>query len=399
MIDGEMNDRKKISRRNFLIGAAGLAGSAFLVACGDNTATSAPAATTAAATTAAATTAAATTAAATTAAATTAAATTAAATTAAATTASATTAASGSTGGKMTIALVQGVKGDPFYVTMEKGARAKAQELGVDLIVDGPAQFDAVLQTPIVDALIARGINALIIAACDKQAMIAPLKRANDAGIKVISVDTFIGDGDYEKGPVTFPLSYIGSDNVQGGKIAGDALIKAIGGKGKLYIQNVKPGISTTDQREQGCKDAINASGGAVTLAGVDYNGDSAAKAAEQTAAVLQRTPDLAGIFGCNLFSAEGAAQAVKNVNKTGAIKIANFDAPEQAIKDLRDGVVDLVIAQKPSEMGSTAVDYAVKALKGDTSSLKKRVPTGYVVIDKTNVDTPEAQNAIYKSS
>ncbi len=362
---------KNLTRRKFLKGAAGLVGTAALLsACGDPTATTPPAA----ATTAAA----------------------AAATTAAA---AATTAAAAAGGKKPLIALIQGVKGDPFYVTMEKGARAKAQELGADLIVDGPAQFDAVLQTPIVDAMIARGINALIIAACDKQAMIAPLKRVSDAGIKVISVDTFIGDGDYDKGSVTFPISYIGSDNAQGGKIAGDALIKAIGGKGKIYIQNVKPGISTTDQREQGCKQAIDASGGAVTLAAVDYNGDSAAKAAEQTSAILQRSPDIAGIFGTNLFSAEGAAQAVKNINKQGSIKIANFDAPEQAIKDLRDGNIDLVIAQKPGEMGSTAVDYAVKAIKGDVSGLKKRVATGYVVIDKTNIDSPEAQAAVYKSS
>src|SRR5690242_9615921 len=143
------NGSKNVSRRKFLYTAAGLTGSALLVACGDPTATPAPAATTAAATTAAATTAA----------------------------AGATTAAAAG-GKKFTLALIQGVKGDPFYVTMEKGARAKAQELGVDLIVDGPAQFDAVLQTPIVDAMIARGINALIIAACDKQAMIAPLQRA-----------------------------------------------------------------------------------------------------------------------------------------------------------------------------------------------------------------------------
>ncbi|HAT44642.1 MAG TPA: sugar ABC transporter substrate-binding protein, partial [Ktedonobacter sp.] len=79
--------------------------------------------------------------------------------------------------------------------------------------------------------------------------------------------------------------------------------------------------------------------------------------------------------------------------------KIANFDAPVQSITDLRNKVVDIVIAQLPSEMGKTAVDYAVQALNGNTSGLKKRVPTGYVVIDRTNVDTPEAQNAIYKSS
>jgi ribose transport system substrate-binding protein len=228
--------------------------------------------------------------------------------------------------------------------------------------------------------------------------MIPPLQRANDAGIKVISVDTYIGDGDYDTGPVTFPLSYIGSDNVQGGQIGCEALIKSSGGSGKYYIQNVKPGISTTDQREQGCKQAIEAAGGQATLVGVDYNDDSAANAAQQTTAVLQRTPDLTGIFGANLFSAEGAAQAVKNANLSGTVKIANFDAPEQAIADLRAGTVDLVIAQKPADMGTIGVDYAVQAVSGDTSGIEKRVPTGYVVIDRNNVDTPEAQDAIYKS-
>jgi ribose transport system substrate-binding protein len=300
--------------------------------------------------------------------------------------------------GSPTIALVVGVKGDPFYVTMQKGAQAEADKMGAELIVDGPAQFDPVQQTPIVDALIARKIDALIIAATDKQAMIQPLQRADAAGIPVISVDTFIGDGDYENGPVTFPLSYIGSDNVQGGQIGCQALLTASGGGGKFYIQNVKPGISTTDQREQGCKDAIAAAGAQATLVGVDYNNDSAATSAQQTSALLQRTPDLSGVFGANLFSAEGAAQAVKNANLSGTVKIANFDAPEQAVADLRAGAVDLVIAQKPADMGTTGVDYAMMAFSGDTSGIQKRVPTGYVVIDRSNMDTPEAQAAIYKS-
>src|SRR5204863_6111758 len=112
-----------------------------------------------------------------------------------------------------TIALVVGVKGDPFYVTMQKGAQAEADAVGASLVVDGPAQFNPVQQMPIVDAMIARKVDALVIAATDKQAMIEPLQRVDAAGIPVISVDTFIGDGDYENGPVTFPLSYIGSDN------------------------------------------------------------------------------------------------------------------------------------------------------------------------------------------
>lgn len=298
-----------------------------------------------------------------------------------------------------TIALILGVKGDPFYVTMQKGAEATAKQLGITLLVDGPAQWSATLQTPIVDAYRARKVDAIIIAACDKQAMIQPLQQASNAGIKIVSVDTYIGDGNYVNGPVTFPLSYIGSDNVQGGKIAGQALIQAMGGHGKIYIQNTVPGTSTTDQRQQGCQEAIQAAGSGISLVGVDFNGDSAAKAAEQTTAKLQSTPDLAGIFGTNIYGSEGAAQAVKNANKQGQIKIANFDAPEQAITDLKNNAVDIVIAQKPADMGSIGVQYAVDALNGKMNGIQKRVPTGYVVITRQNVDTPAAQAAIYKSS
>ena len=106
--------------------------------------------------------------------------------------------------------------GDGFYITMEKGLRDAAEAAGVEAVADGPSQFDAVQQTPILDAMVAKGVDAICIAATDKQAMIEPMQRAHDAGIPIISVDTFIGDGDYENGPVTFPLSYVGSDNVAG---------------------------------------------------------------------------------------------------------------------------------------------------------------------------------------
>ncbi len=299
------------------------------------------------------------------------------------------------------VALVYGVKGDGFYVTMEAGARARAEEVGnVDFTADGPAQFDAVLQRPILDAVVASKPDAICVAATDKQAFIEPLKAASEAGINILSVDTFIGDtaGDYTTGDVQFPLSYIGSNNVEGGSIACNAIIEAMGGSGKLYIQNVRPGVSTTDQREQGCREAVEATNGAVELIGVDYNEDSAAKAAEQTAALLQVHPDLGGVFGTNLFSAEGASQAVKNAGLSGVVKVAAFDAPEAAIQDLRDGVVDLVIAQLPYEMGQTCIDYAVAAKAGNMDAIEKRYPTGYQVITIDNVDTEASQNAIYKS-
>ena len=303
-------------------------------------------------------------------------------------------------GGAPTVALVYGVKGDGFYVTMERGLRAKAEEMGVNVIADGPAQFDATLQRPILDAIIAQNPAAICIAATDKQAMVEPIKAAFDKGIHIISVDTFIGDsaGDYTTGSVTFPLSYVGSNNVEGGKIGCEAIIDAIGGTGKIYIQNVKPGVSTTDQREQGCREAIEATNGAVTLVGVDYNDDSAAKAAEQTAAVLQREPDLGGIFGANLFSAQGAAQAVQNAGLSGVVKVAYFDAPPSAIEDLKAGLNDMVIAQHPYEMGQKCVEFAVAAINGEMASIPKRWATGYTVITRDNVDTEEAQNSIYST-
>jgi ribose transport system substrate-binding protein len=299
-----------------------------------------------------------------------------------------------------TVALIYGVRGDGFYVTMEAGARAKAEELGVDFFADGPAQFQASLQVPILDAVIAQQPDAICIAATDRQALIEPMRRAYDAGIHMISVDTFIGDtgGDYTVEELSWMLSYIGSDNVQGGEIGCSAIIESMDGSGKFYIQTTQPGVSTVEQRVQGCENAIAATNGAVELIGMDYNDDNAAKAAEQTAAVLAGNPDLGGIFGTNLFSARGAAQAVSNAGLTGVVRVANFDAPEDAIVALNEGVVDIVIAQHPYEMGEKCIEFAVAAVNGDMDAIDVRWPTGYTIITRENVDTEEAQQSIYKS-
>jgi len=217
--------------------------------------------------------------------------------------------------------------------------------------------------------------------------MIAPLQAALDAGIKIITVDTFLGNGDYVNGPVTFPLSYIGSDNVEGGRIAGNALADALGGKGNVYIQNTVVGTSTTEQGSEGFKEAIKAHPGR-QLVGEDYNNDDASLSTQQTAAVLQREPDLAGIFGVNVFSAQGAGQAVLNAGLGGEVRVIAFDATQSAIEQLRAGTVSLVIAQKPYDMGYLAMEFALADARGVTS-LPKRVATGYAVITRDNVDNP----------
>jgi ribose transport system substrate-binding protein len=225
--------------------------------------------------------------------------------------------------------------------------------------------------------------------------MVPVLEEVYNSGISVISVDTYIGDGDYANGPVKFPLSYIGSDNELGGKIGCEALAEAIGKKGKVYIQNVKPGISTTDQREKGCKDAL-AEYPDITLVGVDYNEDDSSKSQAQTAATLARETDLAGVFGTNIFSARGAAAAVNNAGLKGAVKVAYFDADSEGVKLLQDGSISILIAQKPYDMGFLATFYAMANARG-VASIPARIGTGYSVATPDNMNDPDVTKFFYK--
>ena len=296
-----------------------------------------------------------------------------------------------------TIAFVPGVNPDPFYITMSAGVYQAAADLGLEIIQQDPERFDVTISAPIIEALIARGdIDALVTAPNDKEQSIPVLQEAHEAGIPVLTVDTFIGDGDYADGEVTFPISYIGSDNVQGGYIACSSLADKLGEGAKIYVSNTRPGISTTDQREEGCLQAAEDRG--LVVARVDYNENSADTAQQQTAAVLQANPDIVGMFATNTFGALGAGTAIQNAGLQGAIEVALFDASEENIGFLNDGIVSLVIAQKPADMGYLGVALATAYLDG-VASIPARIPTGYAVINADNVDDPDVARFIYTSS
>lgn len=297
---------------------------------------------------------------------------------------------------KPNIAFLPGVE-DPFYRVMEKGIVAAGQDFGVDVqIAQFPAEWGTSAQNPILDALKGQGnLDYLITAPVSNEEMIAPLQQALEQGTKIITVDTFLGDGDYVNGPVTFPISYIGSDNQEGGRISCQAIADAIGGAGKVYIQNTKPDTSSTRDRGIGCIEVFD-SYPDIELVGMDYNDDVEAKAVQQTEAILQLHPDLAGIFGTNVFSAQGAGQAVKNAGLGGEVQIVAYDATTQAIELLRNGDVTMVLAQKPFDMGYLGVAFAMADAAGVTS-LPKHVTTGFAIITADNVDDPEYSRFIYQ--
>lgn len=299
-------------------------------------------------------------------------------------------------GRKFTIALIPGLTTDAFYITMRKGAQAAADALGAELLFQGGPEFNPVVQVPVLDAVIARNPSAILIAPTDVNQLIEPLRRAHDAGIPVITVDTFIGNGKYQtgSGEADFPLSYIASDNILGGRMAARALANAIGGSGKVYVSNVKPGISTTDQREEGFKAELAENFPNVEVLETQFNENDANRAASQLQAVFARNSDLKGVFGANLFSAIGAGNGVQQAGQTGVIKVVAFDAPASIVDNINTGLVDVAIAQHPAEIGYFGVVAAYAHLTGQ--SIPTAIGTGFTVIDKNNVSDPNVAKFIY---
>jgi len=297
----------------------------------------------------------------------------------------------------VTFAYMPGIE-DPFMRMIEQGAAAKAKELGASLIVgEYPKAWGADIQVPILEALVARGgFDFLIVVPTSNEALIAPLKKISARGIPMVTTDTFLGNGDYSKASnFSFPLAYIGTDNVLGGYEVGKRLAELIGNAGKVYMNTTNPDASSVTGRRDGFLKAMKEFP-EIEVVGIDYNLDVQETAQRQTSAVLQKHPDLKGIFGTNLFSAQGAYQAVDNAGLSGEVKIASWDATPDLIQALKDGKVDLVLAQRPYQIGQLAVEWGYKFLTAKATVPKKVIP-GFFFFTRENVDAPGSQSYIYQ--
>ncbi|MDQ2814105.1 MAG: ABC transporter substrate-binding protein [Actinomycetota bacterium] len=296
----------------------------------------------------------------------------------------------GSTSGKSyKLSFIQGVAGDGFYVTMGCGIQAEAKKLGnVTVNVQGPAQFDPTLQNPIIESVTASKPDAILIAPDDVSASRPPIAQAMSAGIKVVLVDTTLNDP-------SGAISQISSDNTAGGADAFAAVKQLVPGGGQVLVVNTKPGISTTDQRTSGFAAAAKADS-KFSYVGVQYDQDTASLAAQVTLAALQKNPGIVAIFATNLFSAEGAATGIRQAGKSGKVKIIGFDAEPDEITALQQGTVQALIAQSPYTIGTNAVDQAVAALTGKTTTPK--IGTKFTIITTANLSSAASQAAIYKT-
>ena len=299
------------------------------------------------------------------------------------------TAAGGSLPGEgIEIAFIQGVIGDEFYISMDCGVQDAAEELGASVNVQGPDAFDATLQNPIIDAVVASEPDAILIAPNDVEASAGPLQRAQEAGIEVILVDTVVNDE-------SIGASRIASDNHQGGVMAADALAELIGEEGTVMVINVNPGISTTDARQAGFEEQI-ATYPNIEYIGTEFSNNEPARAAEIVTAALAANPDLNGVFGTNLFSAQGTATGIAQAGAQGDVSVVGFDAGPAQIEQLEAGDVQALVVQKPYDIGFQGVEQAVAAVNGE--EVTPEIATDFVVATADNLEDPEIAPFLYKA-
>ena len=264
------------------------------------------------------------------------------------------------------VGLVLKTLNSPFFIEMQRGAEQAARRLNVDLVVQAAdREIDVERQMQIIENLIQSKVNALAITPAGSREVVPAVGKANAAGIPTIIVDTRLDPkASADAGVKT--VTFIGSDNVLGGKLIGEYLVKASGGSAKVAILEGIPGHETGDSRVKGFRGAVAAAPGIAIVASqpANWERDQGFTVFQN---ILQAHPEIDTVFACNDMMALGAVEAIASAGRTGKIRVLGFDAVPDARKALLDGKMEASVAQFPDEMGRTAVESAVKVLKGET--------------------------------
>ncbi|MEJ9281622.1 ribose ABC transporter substrate-binding protein RbsB [Ureibacillus thermosphaericus] len=256
---------------------------------------------------------------------------------------------------------------NPFFVTLSEGAKAVSEENGVELmIVD--AQDDASKQASDVEDLIQQGIDLLLINPVDSSAVGSAVESANAAGIPVITVDRSADSGEV--------ISHIASDNVAGGKLAGEYLLELAGEGAKVAMLEGVPGSSAARDRGAGFLEAVEGKVDLVSSQTANFNRSEGLSVMEN---MLQAHPDIEAVFAQNDEMALCAIEAISAAGKD--IIVIGFDATDDAVKKVEEGVMAATVAQKPEEIGKIAVETAIKYLNGE--SVEEFVPVDLELVTK----------------
>ena len=268
-------------------------------------------------------------------------------------------------GGRQRIALVMKTANNPFFIEMQKGAEEAAKRLNVELVVQAAErEVDVEKQMQIVENLIQTRVAALCVTPSGSREIVPAIDKANRANIPVVIVDTRVDAKALSESGGKI-ATFIGSDNYEGGKVAGEFLAKHLNGKGKVAVLEGIPGHETGDSRLRGFRDALKATPGVEIVASqtANWERDQGFNVFQN---ILQSHPDVSAVFACSDLMALGAVEAIASARKTGQIAVVGFDALAEARDAVRQGSMVGTVAQSPDRMGALAVENAVKLLKGE---------------------------------
>lgn len=254
--------------------------------------------------------------------------------------------------GKLKVGVSLSTLNNPFFVSIREGVEEAAKDKDVETVITD-AQNDSSSQNNQVEDLITQKVDLIIINPVDSTAISSSVKKANEANIPVICVDRSSDEGEI--------VSFISSNNIEGGKLAGEFILEKAGKDAKVIQLEGIPGASSTRERGEGFKKATDKKIDLVASQTANFDRAEGMTVMEN---LLQAQPDVKAVFCQNDEMALGASEAIKASGKD--IVLVGFDGNEDAINAVKEGTMTATVAQKPKEMGKIVLETAVKYLKGE---------------------------------
>jgi ribose transport system substrate-binding protein len=301
---------------------------------------------------------------------------------------------SGAARAAYTIAVIPKGTTHEFWKSINAGAfkardELAAQGLKVDVLWKGPLrEDDRDQQIQVVENFTSRRVSGIVLAPLDSQALVKPVESAVSAGIPVIVIDSGLKTDKY--------VSFVATDNYQGGVIGGEFLAKLLGGKGNVILLRYAVGSASTEEREAGFLDTIKKHPGLKILSADQYAGPTRETAYQASQNLLNRHgAEVDGIFCPCEPPTVSMAKALRDLGKAGGkVKMVGFDTGTQSVEDLKRGDVQGLVVQNPVRMGYLGVRTMVDHLQG--KPVAKRTDTGVTLVTAANMDQAEIKELLY---
>ena len=265
--------------------------------------------------------------------------------------------------------------GSDYWRLVRAGALGMGEELGVHVTVVAPhANYDITGQIAMVEDMIARGLDAIVLSRNDADALVPVCLQARAQGIPVVTVDGDINDPEARN-------VFVGTENYAAAQLAGHFMLEAIPEGSDIAIIRGLPGALTHDHRQDGFQ-GIAEAGGLNVVSVLPANSDRALGVSAMEN-VLQSFSNVRGVFATNDEMALGALEAIRAAGLMGEITVIGFDGSPDAIDSIMSGELTASVAQMPVSMGAAAVETAVNILRGQT--VPDRLPIDAFVLTQAN--------------